>query len=98
MKSHLNVDFDNDDELIYRYYLAAVIAVETYLQAPLEEYRNGEGRLMNNIVHAIRLIVGTWYAFREDVVLGAPTTLPLGVSALLTPMKRFDRHSLPTEE
>lgn len=98
LKKHLNVDFPEDDDLIYSYYLSAVACIEVYLQAPLDDYRDSNGDLMNNIVHAIRLLVGTWYAFREDAVVAATTTLPMGVSALLTPMKRFDRHSQPREE
>jgi hypothetical protein len=64
-------------------------AVGTYLNKPLADYMDAEGRLKPAIRHACRLLVGTWYANRESVVFSSPSELPDGVVALLLPLRRF---------
>ena len=85
-----------DDE--YDAYIAelervAEDAIETYLQRPLTDFIDPEQCTHQNmkpaIRHAIRLLVGTWYASREDVLFASATTLPNGVQALLLPLKKF---------
>lgn len=93
LKKHLNVDHDEDDAYIVELERVAEDFCATYLQAPLTEYCDPDGcshdSLKPAIRHAIRLLVGTWYASREDVTFATPTQLPNGVTALLLPLKKF---------
>lgn len=98
LKRHLNVDYDEDDTYIGDLYDVACSSVSLYLQAPLDDYRDSDGKLVASIRHAIRLLVGNWYANREGVAFASATELPYGVAQLLTPLKRFDIHSYPVEE
>lgn len=93
LKRHLNVDHDEDDAYIAELEKVAEDACATYLQQPLSAYCDDEKcpheTLKPAIRHSIRLLVGTWYANREDVVFASPQNIPDGVSALLTPLKKF---------
>lgn len=89
LKKHLNIDHDEDDAYIEELISVASDAVETYINMPLSEYTDSEGKVKPAIRHAIRLLVGTWYANRESVVFSAPSELPDGVVSLLLPLRRF---------
>ena len=93
LRKHLNIDHTEDDALLKEYEAVAEDAIETYLQAPLKDYVNPEKcshqELKPAIRHAIRLLVGTWYANREDVVFTSVSQIPNGVQALLLPLKKF---------
>lgn len=94
LKKHLNVDHDEDNAYIAELEKVAEDAIETYLQRPLTDFVDPEQCSHENlkpaIRHAIRLLVGTWYASREDVVFATPSILPNGVTALLLPLKKFN--------
>ena len=89
LKKHLNIDHDEDDVYIQDLISVAEDAVETYLNRPLSDYVDSEGKIKPAIRHACRLLVGTWYANRESVVFSSPSELPDGVVALLLPLRRF---------
>ena len=89
LKKHLNIDHNEDDAYIEELIAVAEDAVGTYLNKPLDDYMDAEGRLKPAIRHACRLLVGTWYANRESVVFSTPSELPDGVVALLLPLRRF---------
>jgi uncharacterized phage protein (predicted DNA packaging) len=89
LKKHLNIDHNEDDAYIEELIAVAEDAVGTYLNKPLADYMDAEGRLKPAIRHACRLLVGTWYANRESVVFSSPSELPDGVVALLLPLRRF---------
>ncbi len=91
IKKHLNVDHSEDDDYIAELESVAEDSVATYLQVDdLTGYLVPEdGRLKPAVRHAIRLLVGAWYANREDVTFAQPSTLPDGVTALLLPLKQF---------
>ncbi len=93
LKKHLNVDHDEDDAYIGDLCEVAEDAVETYLQRPLTDFVDPTRfpqAIKPAIRHAIRLLVGTWYANRESVSYATGMhELPNGVSALLTPLKKF---------
>lgn len=93
LKKHLNVDHDEDNAYIVELEKVAEDAIATYLQRPLTDFVDHDQcsheELKPAIRHAIRLLVGTWYANREDVVFATPTTLPNGLNSLLLPLKKF---------
>lgn len=89
LKKHLNIDHDEDDAYIQELISVAEDVVETYINRPIAEMVDGQGKLKPAIRHAVRLLVGSWYANRESVVFSTPSELPDGVMALLLPLKRF---------
>lgn len=88
LKKHLNVDHSEDDDYIQELIEVAEDHVAALLNAPLSDYVDGEN-LKASVKHAIRLLVGTWYASRESVAFATPSVLPDGVSALLMPLRKF---------
>ena len=88
LKKHLNVDHSEDDVYIGELIEVAEDHVATYLNASLTNYVEGEN-LKASVKHAIRLLVGTWYASRESVAFATPSVLPDGVYALLMPLRKF---------
>lgn len=86
LKRHLNVDFDTDDAYIMDLYASALSTVEIYLQAPICSYNE---RAKSSIRHALRMLVGTWYANREAVAYTSTIEVPFSVNALLIPLKRY---------
>lgn len=89
LKKHLNIDHDEDDAYITDLISVAQDAVETYLNRPIADFVDDEGKLKPAVRHACRLLVGTYYANRESVVFSVPSELPDGVVALLLPLRRF---------
>ena len=88
LKKHLNVDHSEDDAYIAELIEVAEDHVVNFLNAPLINYVSG-GSLKASVKHAIRLLVGTWYASRESVAFATPFVLPDGVYALLMPLRKF---------
>jgi len=93
LRKHLNIDHTEDDAYLGELEKVAEDVIATYLQCDLSEYEDpnqcSHETMKPAIRHAIRLLVGTWYASREDVVFASTTTLPHGVQALLLPLKKF---------
>ena len=88
LKKHLNVDHSEDDAYIKELIEVAEDHVAAILNAPLDNYVDGEN-LKASVKHAVRLLVGTWYASRESVAFATPSVLPDGVYALLMPLRKF---------
>jgi uncharacterized phage protein (predicted DNA packaging) len=88
LKRHLNVDHSEDDDYIGELSEVAEDAVAEYLNRPISDFVT-DGKLKASVRHAIRLLVGTWYASRESVAFASPSVLPDGVYALLMPLRRF---------
>ena len=88
LKKHLNVDHSEDDDYIGELSEVAEDAVAEYLNRPISDFVI-DGKLKASVRHAIRLLVGTWYASRESVAFASPSVLPDGVYALLMPLRRF---------
>lgn len=89
LKKHLNVDHSEDDSYIEELAEVAEDAVAEYLNRSLSEFADDSGNLKASVRHAIRLLVGTWYANRESVAFASPSVMPDGVYALLLPLRRF---------
>ena len=89
LKKHLNVDHSEDDAYIEELAEVAEDAVAEYLNRPLADFVDGAGALKASVRHAIRLLVGTWYANRESVAFASPYVMPDAVYALHMPLRRF---------
>lgn len=93
VKKHARVDIDDEDDLVRGYVDAALAHVEQHCDRTLVEgtpANDGEMALTPDIWQAVYLIVGHWYANREEVVTGTiATSLPLGAERLLWYRKRF---------
>lgn len=89
LKKHLNVDHSEDDVYIGELAEVAEDAVAEYLNRPIADFVDDSGKLKASVRHAIRLLVGTWYASRESVAFATPSVMPDGVYALLMPLRRF---------
>lgn len=84
VKKHLSIDFDDDDEIIAAYQLAA--------ETIITEYLGGlpEGDRPPTITTAVLLLVGDLYEHREaDPKIGGDAVLPRAVRALLAPLRRW---------
>ena len=89
IKKHLNIDFDDDDAYISDLIDAAQETISTYLNRPLEDFSDTSGQLRPALRHAVRLLVGNWYANREPVAYASATNVPYTLDYLLLPLKRF---------
>ena len=83
LKKHLNIDHNEDDAYIEELISVAEDAVETYINKPLTDFVDSDGKVKPAIRHACRLLVGTWYANRESVVYSTPSELPDGVDSFI---------------
>lgn len=85
MKKHLNVDFDDDDELIMDLGLVAEQAVERHIDVPLAHLtaKNG-GTLPAPVIHAMLLMVGDLYKNRESTSNQTQHEVPLAYRYLLS--------------
>lgn len=92
VKEHLRVDGAEDDTLIGAYLNAAVEYVQQHCDRRIVDVpeTSAQMALTDDVQQAILLLVGHWFANREEVVLGAAANqVPMGVSALLWTRKRF---------
>ncbi|WP_062391099.1 head-tail connector protein [Pseudomonas abietaniphila] len=93
VKLHLRVFDNEEDSLIEGYVEAAKAHVAMHCDRVLVDSAPAgpeEMALTPDVEQAILLLVGHWFANREEVVVGAVASqLPMGVSALLWARKRF---------
>ncbi len=106
IKSHVRLEPDEteEDTLLETYSNAARRLVEnktgrTLYATEAEIPKDSEGNvtdehalvLDDDLTTAMLLIIGTWYANRESVVVGTITaTLPMAVEALIGPYQHFN--------
>lgn len=91
-KKHLNVEHGEDDDYIESAAAAAEIAVENYLQCPLEEYCDASGALPADIRHGILLYLGSLYATREAFT-SFDSKAQQSILALLNPRIKYGHSS-----
>ena len=92
VKAHLRVDGTEEDALIGTYFNGAVEYVQQHCDRRIVEApeTSEQMALTDDVKQAILLLVGHWYANREEVVIGAAANqVPMGVNALLWTRKRF---------
>jgi len=101
IKPHCRVelDFTEDDTLLETYANAARRLVENrtgrrLYATPEEIPEEGDEHALvldDDITTAMLLLIGTWYANRESIVVGTITaTLPLAVDALIGPYQHYN--------
>ena len=88
IRKHLNIDYAEDDAYLGELIEAAETIIEHYLQRPLSELTIGM-KLNPAARHAIRVLVGNFYANREATAYSTPSEIPYGLSFLLVPLKKF---------
>lgn len=88
LKQHLNVDFDTDDTYISALIEPVQLAIEEYLNTPLEGFVK-DGKIDRRIWHAIRILAANYYANRESVTFATPQVIPGHVELLLQPLKKY---------
>ena len=92
VKAHLRVDGTEEDALIGTYLNGAVEYVQQHCDRRIVEApeTSEQMALTDDVKQAILLLVGHWYANREEVAIGAAANqVPMGVNALLWTRKRF---------
>ena len=87
-KKHVYVEHDEDDAYIEQAGEAAEIAVENYLQCPLDVYEDATGQLPRAIVQGMLLFFGSLYANREAFTSFGVNT-HASILALLNPYIRY---------
>jgi len=88
LRQHLNVDFDYDDAYISGLIEPVQLAIESYLNNPLETYVK-DGKIDRRIWHAIRILVANYYANREDITFASANVIPGHICLLLQPLKKY---------
>ena len=91
LKNHLNIesDYTAEDTYITHLYNVAEARVEEHINIPLEAVAEEDGTLPPPIVHAIMLLVGSLYNFRESELTTATTSVSHGYEYLLAPYKNY---------
>lgn len=84
IKKHLNVDFDEDDNLILSMIEAAVASVEKSIGAPLSDFTAQNG-LPADLKHVIRIMTAKLYEYREGNAHGKVQEVPFTLAHLLAP-------------
>lgn len=88
LKQHLNVDFDHDDTYIIGLIEPVQLAIESYLNRPLEELETA-GQIDRRVWHAIRILTANYYANREDITFATPNIIPGHIAILIQPLKKY---------
>lgn len=92
IKQHCRIDFDDEDTLLAIYLSASISKAENFinrvLKERLDDIENETDLLVTqDIKLALLLIIGHWYANREDTSVGEFKSIPMGFKALLEPYR-----------
>lgn len=89
IKKHLNIDYDEDDGYLTQLVEAAESAIERFIQQPLEQLEDENGDIPAALKHAVRLMVGGFYANREPVAFATATEIPFGLMFLIMQYRKL---------
>lgn len=89
IKKHLNIDYDEDDGYLTQLVEAAESAIERFIQQPLEKLEDENGDIPSALKHAVRLMVGGFYANREPVAFATATEIPFGLMFLIMQYRKL---------
>ena len=89
IKKHLNIDYDEDDGYLTKLVEAAESAIERFIQQPLEKLEDENGDIPAALKHAVRLMVGGFYANREPVAFATATEIPFGLMFLIMQYRKL---------
>lgn len=92
IKKQLNIDesFHDDDEYLVDLALVAQNAVQRHIDRQLAELENEDGMIPSPLIHAMLLMIGSFYAKRESIAFAATTEVPLAYEYLLSLYKNYD--------
>lgn len=90
IKEHLNISasYTEEDTMLNSMIEASEIAVENYLQQPIDTFVI-ENKLNAALKHAIKIMVGNFYANRESVAYTNPQPVPYTLEFLLKPYRKY---------
>lgn len=90
-KSHLNVnqDYHEDDEYIVNLIMVAENILQKHLDIELKELEDGEGNLPQPILHAMLVLVASFYATRESVTYASARPMPHSYEYLIALYKNY---------
>lgn len=84
VKRHLYIETTDDDRYIADLITVAEDAVKRDLNvSSLSDLEGEDGELSPSVVHAMLLLIGTWYNCRESVTYGVPNRVPHAYEYLL---------------
>ena len=92
LKKQLNIDesFHDDDEYLVDLAKVAENAIQRHIDHPLSDLEDDEGNLPMPLVHAMLLMIGTFYAKRESIAFAASVEVPLAYEYLLSLYKDYN--------
>ena len=88
IKRHLNIDYEEDDLYLQDLIEAAEDAIERFIQQPLKDIEV-DGLLPASLKHAVRLMVGGFYANREPAAFAAVNEIPYNLHFLLIQFRKL---------
>lgn len=92
VKAHLNIDagYNGDDNLIQMYIETAFAQIKGDSGCTEEELLDNSGALMPIPRQALLLLVGDFYAYREDTYNGTLNVQPKGYKRLINIIRHYD--------
>lgn len=94
VKAHIRVEIDDEeDDLIQEYIESAILAISRYINQKIYENEvppeESNGTIFDvTMRHALYLIVGEWYRYRENTATSDMHPLSNGVKQLLEPIRK----------
>ena len=94
VKAHIRVEIDDEeDDLIQEYIESAILAISRYINQKIYENEvppeESNGTIFDvTMRHALYLIVGEWYRYRENTSTSDMHPLSNGVKQLLGPIRK----------
>ena len=76
VKRHLIIEDNADDLYLLTLIDAAIADVEYHIDDKLSNLEDCNGNLPSGLIHAIMLLIGTWYNNRESVSYGNAHAIP----------------------
>lgn len=89
LKKHLNIDFSDDDAYLTSLIEVAQSSIEMSVCTPLTDYEVIPGTLNPMLVHAIKILAGTFYANREAIAFAEPRPIPYTLDYLVKPFRKY---------
>ena len=92
IKKHLNIneDFVDDDEYLVELSKVTENVVQKHIDRELSELEDEEGNIPSALLHAMLLLIGTYYASRESVAFVSTSELPHAYDYIIALYKNYD--------
>ncbi len=91
IKRQLNIEttYTDEDTYLTHLYNVAEDAVERHLDIPLEYLEDSSNNIPSAVIHAMLLMIGTMYNFRESEIVGSTTSINHAYDYLLSLYKDY---------